>query len=119
MKFARLPLIVALAAAAFTVPAQTLSVLHNFTNSQSAVPLGRLLLVDGTLYGTAPHGGSNDSGLVYDVNTDGTHFTVLHDFSSDPNGGIPEGGLLLSGDTLYGTTAVGGTNGPWGTVFSL
>jgi uncharacterized repeat protein (TIGR03803 family) len=120
MKIARV--IVGLASIALgcpTVHSQQLTVLHNFTNSQSSVPLGRLVLTGGTLYGTAAHGGSNDQGLVYAVNTDGTSFAVLHDFSSDTNGGVPEGGLLLSGDTLYGTTALGGTNGPWGTVFSL
>src|SRR5690349_20120864 len=121
MRFARLsvPLLAALAGAALTVTAQTVTVLHNFTNSQGAVPLGRLVLAGDAIYGTAPRGGSNDSGFVYVVNTDGTGFAVLHDFSDDPNGGSPEGGLLLSGDTLYGTTALGGTNGPWGTVFSL
>ncbi len=102
-----------------TVHAQSLTVLHNFTNSHVAVPLGRPVLAGPTLYGTSPHGGSNDQGFVYAVNTDGTGFAVLHDFSSDTNGGVPEGGLLVSADTLYGTTALGGTNGPLGTVFSI
>src|SRR5262249_46130443 len=121
MKLTRVlvPLIAAIASSPHGVPAQTLTVLHNFTNSQVSVALGRLVWRGGPFYGTAGHGGSNDAGIVYAVNMDGTGFAVLHDFSSDTNGGSPEGGLLLSGDTLYGTTAVGGTNGPWGTVFSL
>ncbi len=101
------------------IRAQTVTVLHNFTNSPVAVPLGRPVLADGTVYGTSAHGGTSDGGFIYSVNTGGTGFTVLHDFSDDPNGGAPEGGLLLVGDTLYGTTAAGGTNGPWGTVFSI
>src|ERR1051325_9352712 len=83
-----------------SVTAQSLTALHNFTNSQSVpVPFGRLVPVDGTLYGTAANAGSNGGGVVYSVNTDGTGFAVLHDFSSDTNGGAPEGGLLLKGDT--------------------
>ena len=103
----------------FILPAQTLSVLYNFTNSQSSVPLGAEVLAGGKLYGTAAHGGSNDQGIVYAVNADATGFTIIHDFSNDANGGAPEGGLVCAGDTLYGTTALGGTNGPWGTVFSV
>src|SRR5262249_48924423 len=104
------PLIGTLAFYHFTIPAQSLTVLNNFPSSESAlIPTGRPLLAGGTVYGVTGHGGSNDSGIVYSVNSDGKNFTVMHDFSSDTNGGAPEGGLLLSGDTLYGTTALGGT----------
>ncbi len=45
-------------------------------------------------------------------------FTNLHDFSSAPgDGGIPNGGIILSGSKLYGTTA-GGSSG-YGTVFTI
>jgi uncharacterized repeat protein (TIGR03803 family) len=122
MKFARLIvlLVAAIELCRFTVPAQILTALHNFDFSETVpIPAGRPVLAGGTLYGVTGHGGSNDAGIVYSVNTDGTGFAVLHDFSSDTNGGAPQGGLLLSGDTLYGTTSLGGTNGPWGTVFSI
>lgn len=122
MKFARLIglSVAAMALGRFTVPAQILSALHDFDFSTGApIPSGRPVLAGGTLYGVTGRGGSNDAGIVYAVNTDGTGFAVLHDFSSDTNGGLPEGGLLLFGDNLYGTTSLGGTNGPWGTVFSL
>jgi uncharacterized repeat protein (TIGR03803 family) len=50
---------------------------------------------------------------VFKVNLDGTGFTTLHD--SD---GGPRGTLVLSGDTLYGTTESGGNSGH-GTVFKI
>ncbi len=113
-------LIVALVLTAALSHAQTFTVLHNFTNSpDGAQPFSSLLPSGNTLYGVAHQGGTNGSGIVFSVNTDGTGYTILHDFSSDTNGGSPEGGLVQSGDTLYGTTALGGTNGPFGTIFSI
>ena len=52
-------------------------------------------------------------------------FTVLHTFTaaSGPNatnsdGANPSAGLILSGNTLYGTAVYGGSSG-WGTVFAV
>jgi phospholipase C len=51
-------------------------------------------------------------------------FTNLHSFTSDPypynndDGSNPQGGLILSGNILYGTTAYGGYMGN-GTVFAI
>lgn len=71
---------------------------------------------DGMLYGTAVAGGANGSGTVFKVGTDGNNFTVLYNFTSLNNGtnsdGIyPYSGLVLSGDTLYGTARYGGPSG--------
>jgi uncharacterized repeat protein (TIGR03803 family) len=77
-----------------------------------------------TLYGTASYGGSFGNGTVFAMNTDGTAFTTLYDFSAlDSSGynhdGANPNGITLSENTLYGTTfAAGGTSGQ-GTVFSL
>jgi len=99
--------------------AQSVTFLHNFTNSpDGANPAAGLLLAGDTLYGTTMHGGSNDVGTVFAVNTDGTGYTVLHQFTDEPDGSHPAAGLVLSGDTLYGSTANGGTNG-FGCLFSL
>jgi uncharacterized repeat protein (TIGR03803 family) len=54
---------------------------------------------------------------VYKLNTDGTGFTVLKDFTG-PDGANPFARLALSGDTLYGTTTAGGTSN-LGTVFRV
>src|SRR5207248_2479205 len=62
------------------------------------------------------------------LNTDGTGFTILHTFTAtsgaipgaytNSDGAGPFGGLILSGNTLYGTAEGGGSSGS-GTVFSL
>lgn len=113
--------ILAFAIVVTNVPAQTLTVLHAFTNSpDGSAPDSGLVLSGGTLYGTAYHGGTNTgSGIVFSIGADGSGYRILHDFSSDTNGGWPQAGLVLSGDTLYGTTTRGGTNGTWGTVYSI
>ena len=116
------------------VAAQTFTNLHGFTalsvpyfgtNSDGANPLAVLILSGNTLYGTAANGGSSGNGTVFKVNTDGTGFTNLYSFSAtDPvtgvnsDGAYPEAGLILSGNTLYGTARGGGSLG-YGTVFSL
>jgi uncharacterized repeat protein (TIGR03803 family) len=100
------------------------------TNSEGAEPNGSLVLLGNTLYGTAFEGGSAGNGTVFAVNTDGTGFTNLHNFTatsgssgiyrfgSNSEGANPAGGLILSGNTLYGTAGYGGTLGN-GTVFAV
>src|ERR1041384_2279489 len=44
-------------------------------------------------------------------------FTVLHSFTGS-DGAFPYAGLILSGNTLYGTTALGGGS-DGGTVFAV
>ena len=70
-------------------------------------------------------GGIGANGTVFSVNTEGTQFNTLHSFTAtDPfngtnrDGALPVGGLLLLGNSLYGTTFNGGP-GSVGTVFSL
>ena len=75
-------------------------------------------MVQDTLYGTASLGGDAGYGTVFAVNTDGTGFTVLHDFTGGSDGNFPADGLILSSNTLYGTTENGG-NYDNGTVFAM
>ena len=46
-----------------------------------AVSLAGLILSGSTLYGTTDHGGSSGNGTVFKVNTDGTGYTVLKNFT--------------------------------------
>jgi len=62
---------------------------------------------------------------VFAVNTDGAGFTNLHSFTAldqtyqtNSDGADPEAGLILSGNTLYGTATHGGSAGR-GTVFAI
>jgi len=95
------------------------------TNSDGANPSPYVIVSGNTLYGTTLYGGSFSNGTVYAVNTDGSGFKVLHTFTaySGPNftnsdGGYPYGGLIMSGNILYGTAEMGGTGGS-GTIFSI
>jgi uncharacterized repeat protein (TIGR03803 family) len=88
------------------------------TNSDGANPFAGLLLSGSTLYGTAEVGGSSGNGTVFKVNSDGTSFTTLHSFAGTSDGVYPLAGLILSGNTLYGTARYGGSSGN-GTVFAI
>jgi uncharacterized repeat protein (TIGR03803 family) len=93
--------------------------LHNFTGTNDGKWPQRTLTLSGDrLFGVADEGGRFGGGTVFTLRTDGTGFTNLYDFRGDNDGYMPECALILSGDTLYGTTCWGGslTNG---TVFSL
>ena len=84
-----------------------------YINADGAFPNAGLILSGATLYGTTFWGGSAGSGTVFAVRTNGTGFTVLHNFASSSLAG-----LILSGATLYGTTYWGGSAGS-GTVFAV
>ena len=106
------------------LPAQAFSVLHTFTVGGAGLE-GGLVLSGNTLYGTT-YGGNADNGnppgfgTVFKVNTDGTGFTTLYTFIGESDGADPEGGLVLSGNTLYGTTTTAGTSSHgFGTVFKV
>lgn len=96
------------------------------TNSDGANPDGGLFLSAETLYGAAYAGGSANQGTVFRVNTDGSDFTNLHNFTAtsvfspvtNSDGANPVAGVILSNNTLYGTAQIGGSAG-WGTVFSV
>jgi len=97
----------------------------DFTNGDGANPWGGLILSGSTLSGTTRRGGSSGKGTVFAVKTDGTGFTNLHGFTAIPgspptnsDGANPYASLILSGNTLYGTTFRGGSSGQ-GTVFKV
>jgi uncharacterized repeat protein (TIGR03803 family) len=93
--------------------------LHSFTfGSDGATPFGGLILSGNTLYGTAIYGGSSSYGTVFAVHTNGTGFTNLHSFTFGSDGAYPRAGLILSGNTLYGTAANGGSSSA-GMVFAV
>jgi uncharacterized repeat protein (TIGR03803 family) len=111
--------------------------LHNFsatpfgTNTDGAIPLAGLFLTNSTLYGTTYQGGSSSNGTVFALNTDGTGFTNLHSFArggeyeqnsfsfyTNSDGAFPNAGVILSGNTLYGTALDGGLSGS-GTLFAV
>jgi uncharacterized repeat protein (TIGR03803 family) len=94
-------------------------------NADGAIPMGGLILSNGTIYGTTSAGGAGGKGAIFSVGTNGLGFTVLHNFSTtdsltgtNSDGASPCATLTLSSSVLYGTASAGGTNAS-GTVFSV
>lgn len=102
-------------------PDGQISTLVTFDGTNGAYPRRLTLGSDGAFYGCT--GGTNSSiatntsSKAFRLTTNGD-FTILHTFSSG-TGVSPFGGLLeVSNGLFYGTTYIGGLNGP-GTVFQL
>jgi len=89
--------------------------------SDGFFPVGGLIDVSGTLYGTTERGGGgcstdDECGTVFSLTTSGTE-KVLHSFGAKGDGSFPEASLIDVNGTLYGTTSA--SYGGKGTVFSI
>jgi uncharacterized repeat protein (TIGR03803 family) len=115
----------------FTVtPSGDEKVIYAFKGgSDGAAPSGRLINVDGVLYGTTNFGGAGNSstgyGTIFSITPAGTE-TVMYAFKGGRDGAGPQAGLINVGGTLYGTTVNGGHVGSsapctsgCGTVFAF
>jgi uncharacterized repeat protein (TIGR03803 family) len=85
------------------------TVLHSFTGSDGVEPTGWLTQdTAGNLYGTAITGGSTGQGTVFKITKTGT-FTLLYTFKGAPDGGLPQGNLVIDkAGNIYGATGEGG-----------
>ncbi len=97
-------------------------VLHRFSlrgHAASSAPVGGLLNVNGTLYGTTSGKatGKHECGTVFSLSTAGAEKT-LHRFQGPGDGCGPLDALVDLNGTLYGTTYTGGQYGH-GVVFSI
>lgn len=73
--------------------------------SGGAYPQSVLAVSGSAIYGTT-------NTTVFKIDTDGTGFSTLHEFTGGPNDGSLPRGVALSGTWLYGTTQdVGGVDG--------
>jgi uncharacterized repeat protein (TIGR03803 family) len=104
------------------------TLLHSASGTDGLNPVG-LVISGNAMYGAAYSGGTWTNGAIFAVLADGTAYTLLHSFtatspgspsspSTNSDGSNPLTGLVLSGDTLYGTAEYGGVFGA-GTAFSL
>jgi uncharacterized repeat protein (TIGR03803 family) len=100
-------------------------VLHYFMGSPSGGsfdgygPSAEMTLVGNVLYAMTPYGGRNALGTILDIDTDGSNYQILYDFTGGVNdGSFPNGALLYSDGVFYGTTNGGGAYG-LGTVFEF
>ncbi len=105
------------------------TVLASFNGGNGYYPVAGLTLSGNTLFGTTLWGGNLSLnggygfGAVFSLPLSGGSVTVLASFNGS-NGANPQAGLTLSGNTLYGTTSLGGnlslnSGDGDGTVFSL
>jgi len=129
-----LPLLLCLGAST-RVHTQTLTTLVSFNGTNGAFPSYQLTpsqMVrihrwvqhpNGNFYGTAPYGGANNKGTVFQVTSSGA-LTVLYSFcsiggSACTDGSTPQASLIAGSDgSLYGSTFYGGASGD-GTVFKI
>jgi len=95
------------------------TVLHSFgASGDGSFPQAGVTEMGGALYGTTWSGGAYGSGTVYQLTQAGQEALVYSFKINSGDGAFPGSKLIPIGNTLYGTTAVGGANG-YGTVFSL
>ncbi len=109
--------------ATMTLPAQTITVLHSFNGGPADGSNPQAPLIqgpDGTLYGTTTVGGDGaiSGGTVFKIQPDGSGYQILWNMPGFPGAQQPQAGLLVTNNTLYGTTMNGGANG-LGTIFKV
>jgi uncharacterized repeat protein (TIGR03803 family) len=73
-------------------------------------PSGGLALLGSTLYGTTFHGGSYGDGNIFSINTNGSGYKDLYNFTGGTDGEQPFGALATDGSYLYGVDDYGGTH---------
>jgi len=91
-------------------PDGTFTILHNFT--EMPAPLGRLAAIGTTLYGVgfSPTAFSRgvldplDEGRLMKINTDGSGFSILTNFTGNLRGDISASGLIVADGMLIGVT---------------
>lgn len=110
---------------ALLVLAQTFHAIYHFTGSQNPDPNGSLLLNGDTLYGTTSGGGNSGYGTVFKLNTNGTGYKTIKNFTAldlntytNADGAQPMAGLVMWNSRLFGTMYAGGS-GTRGTVFCV
>lgn len=79
-------------------------------DSQGHFPRFPPTLLEGKFYGTAAHGGANNSGVIYEWNPATGKYLKKIDFSLE-KGKFPSGPLHLYNNKFYGATSSGGEFG--------
>lgn len=100
----------------------TTTVLFEFNNKGGAHPISGMIVVDGTLYGTASEGGGHRHGAVFKIDSSGEH--ILYSFRGGLDGAYPMANLNYVNGKFYGVTSSGGSyacsaSRGCGTVFAV
>jgi uncharacterized repeat protein (TIGR03803 family)/autotransporter-associated beta strand protein len=109
-----------IAGRAFAQPTYVINTLANFDGNDGQAPWSPLVLSGSTLYGATDVGGLNNAGVVFSLPISGGNPDDIASFSSlaYPNEDLTPLYLVLSGQTLFGTTFMGGAYGG-GAVYSV
>jgi uncharacterized repeat protein (TIGR03803 family) len=86
------------------------TILYTFSGSDGSQPVGPVVLDSaGNLYGTTFEGGKLGYGTVFKLAKGAKKIVLLHTFSGNEDGGLPDYGLSIDGaGSLYGATEIGG-----------
>ncbi len=86
------------------------AVLHSFSRTGDGyMPHAGPVLSGSTLYGTTEFGGAANKGTIFRIEANGMGYGILKNFEGGANGAEPHGELVVSGQTLYGTTSGDGS----------
>lgn len=89
-----------------------LGVLHAFDGTDGAWSRGSLTAVGSLLYGRTAIGGEDNSGTIFQIDQDGSHFQSLYSFTSGGDNGLGNqphhNAMLLQGSLLIGAALYGG-----------
>lgn len=107
--------------------AETIVHVFKADGKDGEMPISELLAVNGTLYGTAQYGGTNDYGTVFAIDLASGKEKTLYSFCNEQrcnDGASPYAGVIEIDGKLYGTTEAGGAGDQGfaiggGTIFSL
>jgi uncharacterized repeat protein (TIGR03803 family) len=105
-------------------PSGVATILHTFGQGTDGRGVSGAVVQgpNGNLYGMTGSGGTAGNGTIFEISTDGSSYTVLHNFGDGTvpdDGNNPVGALVLGTDNnLYGVTLYGGSAGD-GTVFKI
>lgn len=102
-------------------PAGAEKVLHTFGggSDDGSQPMGNLISVNGTLYGTTEWGGTGNGGTFFSITPSGQE-QIVYSFNSNFNydGTEPFAGVTYMNGKFYGTTTEGGASND-GTVYEV
>lgn len=102
-----------------TGPSPVFTKIYDFASATGENPYGGVIVDGSYLYGmTEDGGGGSGYGVIYRIGTDGSAYTVLHNFD-EADGKDPYGELIIDGATLYGMTSAGGGGGAFGVAFKI